>query len=207
MNIEPLVVVHCARQRPCTHDQCQDMSCRVHTEVQQLNSLPLPLQVEPYWNPYIEAQAISRADRMGQTKVVEVYKLYVPGVHARGRVLPQIQCEVVFPNALFKQYRDLCFPPIKCPATCLLHARLSELADKSPDKDKEPISWGHVAQSGLLCADTVEERIFKLQDYKSVVVDTIMGQSDIGSAASSKVTKEEMLFVLGRRDSLLPSTT
>ncbi|CAL8470060.1 g9602 [Coccomyxa elongata] len=88
--------------------------------------------VEPYWNPYIEAQAISRADRIGQTKVVEVYKLYVPG--------------------------------------------------------------------------TVEERIFELQDWKSKVVDCIMGQSDLNSAANSKITKEEMQFLLGHRDSLDPST-
>ncbi|BDA44076.1 Uncharacterized ATP-dependent helicase C23E6.02 [Coccomyxa sp. Obi] len=88
--------------------------------------------VEPFWNPYIEAQAISRADRIGQTKVVQVYKLYVPG--------------------------------------------------------------------------TVEEKTFELQDWKRVVVDGIMGQSDLSSAANSKLTKEEMQFLLGHRDSLDPST-
>lgn len=36
-------------------------------------------QVEPFWNPYVEEQAISRADRIGQTRVVQVFKLFAPG--------------------------------------------------------------------------------------------------------------------------------
>ena len=36
-------------------------------------------QVDPYWNVAVEEQAISRAYRRGQNKVVHVYKLFVPG--------------------------------------------------------------------------------------------------------------------------------
>lgn len=36
------------------------------------------IMVEPYWNPYVEQQAIDRAHRIGQTKEVTVYKLVVP---------------------------------------------------------------------------------------------------------------------------------
>lgn len=34
--------------------------------------------VEPYWNPYVEQQAIDRAYRIGQTREVTVYKLVIP---------------------------------------------------------------------------------------------------------------------------------
>ena len=54
----------------------------------------------------------------------------------------------------------------------------------------------------LPCSGTVEERIFELQEWKRKVVEGIMGQSDLGSAASAKLTKQEMEFLVGRRDSL-----
>lgn len=34
--------------------------------------------VEPFWNPFVEEQAIDRAHRIGQNKEVQVYKLLVP---------------------------------------------------------------------------------------------------------------------------------
>ncbi|EIE25847.1 hypothetical protein COCSUDRAFT_40099 [Coccomyxa subellipsoidea C-169] len=89
--------------------------------------------VEPFWNPYLEEQAISRADRIGQTRVVQVFKLYVPG--------------------------------------------------------------------------TVEERIFELQEWKRRVVEGIIGQADLGSAASAKLTKHEMEFLMGRQESVEPSSS
>ncbi len=89
-----------------------------------------------------------------------------------------------------------------CCITCHLHSCTSELAGYTP----KSVSLGHVAYSGLLCAGTVEERIFELQDWKSEVVDRIMGQSDLNSAANSKLTKDEMHFLLGHRDSLGPNT-
>ncbi|KAK9827260.1 hypothetical protein WJX81_004258 [Elliptochloris bilobata] len=35
--------------------------------------------LEPYWNPYVEDQAIDRAHRIGQEQEVHVFKLFVPG--------------------------------------------------------------------------------------------------------------------------------
>ena len=49
---------------------------------------------------------------------------------------------------------------------------------------------------------TVEERIFELQDWKRGLVEGIMGQSDMGSTAGAKITKEHMEFLMGRRASL-----
>lgn len=34
--------------------------------------------IEPYWNPYVEMQAIDRAHRIGQTRPVTVYKMLIP---------------------------------------------------------------------------------------------------------------------------------
>lgn len=41
--------------------------------------------IEPFWNPYIEMQAVDRAHRIGQKKPVKVYRL-----HARGTVEDRI---------------------------------------------------------------------------------------------------------------------
>lgn len=34
--------------------------------------------MDPWWNPYVEEQAIARAYRMGQTKEVHVYHIVCP---------------------------------------------------------------------------------------------------------------------------------
>ena len=34
---------------------------------------------DPWWNPAVEAQAIDRTHRIGQTKTVNAYKLIAPG--------------------------------------------------------------------------------------------------------------------------------
>ena len=58
-------------------DSC--MSDLASSSFDQSDFAPVASQVEPFWNPYLEEQAISRADRIGQTRVVQVFKLYVPG--------------------------------------------------------------------------------------------------------------------------------
>ncbi len=56
-------------------------------------------------------------------------------------------------------------------------------------------------------AGTVEERIFELQEWKRRVVEGIIGQADLGSAASAKLTKHEMEFLMGRQESVEPSSS
>jgi SNF2 family DNA or RNA helicase len=34
---------------------------------------------DPWWNPAVEAQAIDRSHRIGQTRTVNAYKLITPG--------------------------------------------------------------------------------------------------------------------------------
>ena len=34
---------------------------------------------EPWWNPFVEEQAIDRVHRIGQTRPVKIYRLSVPG--------------------------------------------------------------------------------------------------------------------------------
>lgn len=34
--------------------------------------------LDPFWNPFVEAQAIDRIHRIGQTKVVKVHRIVIP---------------------------------------------------------------------------------------------------------------------------------
>lgn len=35
--------------------------------------------MDPFWNPYVEMQAVDRAHRIGQRKVVQVHRIIVKG--------------------------------------------------------------------------------------------------------------------------------
>lgn len=44
-----------------------------------LNKATTVIILDPFWNPYVEAQAVDRAYRIGQKRKVTVYRLIVPG--------------------------------------------------------------------------------------------------------------------------------
>ncbi|KAF6754436.1 P-loop containing nucleoside triphosphate hydrolase protein [Ephemerocybe angulata] len=52
----------------------------VHPGVDGLNitSCNNVIILDPWWNPYVEEQAISRVHRMGQTREVNVFRLLAP---------------------------------------------------------------------------------------------------------------------------------
>jgi len=53
--------------------------------------------LDPFWNPFVEDQAIDRIHRIGQTRPVEIYRIVVPGT-VEDRILA-LQ-EKVFPDRM-----------------------------------------------------------------------------------------------------------
>ena len=55
---------------------------------------------DPWWNPFIEDQAIGRAHRLGQTRPVTVYRLVVKGTIEERVLQLQVGSTLLFPTLL-----------------------------------------------------------------------------------------------------------
>jgi len=56
---------------------------------------------DPWWNPFMEDQAIGRAHRIGQTRPITVYRLVVKGTIEEFVLKRWVRSTLLFPTILF----------------------------------------------------------------------------------------------------------
>ena len=154
---------------------------------------------DPWWNPAVEAQAIDRSHRIGQTQTVNAYRLIAPGtVEEKIWELQQSKAQTIA-DVLGEEG----FARLRAAGTGLnlTNASYVVLYDPwwNPAVEAQAIDRSHrigqtqtVNAYRLIAPGTVEEKIWELQQSKAQTIADVLGEE--GFARSLTATDLDYLF-------------